>query len=89
MIDLELFRKNPQIFESEIKKRGLKIDTSIGLKLDKVKRDLIFKVDRLRSEKNLASKIISGLKREEKSKKIKQVKKINENLKKWKPSWQK
>ncbi|MBW2605812.1 MAG: serine--tRNA ligase [Deltaproteobacteria bacterium] len=82
MIDLELFRKNPQIFESEIKKRGLKINTSIGLKLDKVKRDLIFKIDRLRSEKNLASKIISGLKEEEKNKKIDQMKKINDDLKK-------
>lgn len=82
MIDLELFRKNPQIFESEIKKRGLKINTSIGLKLDKVKRDLIFKIDRLRSEKNLASKIISGLKGEEKNKKIDQMKKINDDLKK-------
>ncbi|MBA7568881.1 Serine--tRNA ligase [subsurface metagenome] len=82
MIDLELFRKNPQIFESEIKKRGLKINTSIGLKLDKVKRDLIFKIDRLRSEKNLASKIISELKEEEKNKKIDQMKKINDDLKK-------
>ena len=82
MIDLELFRKNPQIFESEIKKRGLKINTSVGLELDKVKRDLIFKIDRLRSEKNLASKIISGLKGEEKNKKIDQVKKINDDLKK-------
>lgn len=82
MIDLELFRKNPQIFESEIKKRGLKINTSVGLELDKVKRDLIFKIDRLRSEKNLASKIISGLKGEEKNNKIDQVKKINDDLKK-------
>lgn len=82
MIDLELFRKNPQIFESEINNRGLKINTSIGLELDKVKRDLIFKIDRLRSEKNLASKIISGLKEEEKNKKIDQMKKINDDLKK-------
>ncbi|MBE3089814.1 MAG: hypothetical protein IMZ45_02115, partial [Actinobacteria bacterium] len=82
MIDLELFRKNPQIFESEINNRGLKINTSIGLELDKVKRDLIFKIDRLRSEKNLASKIIPGLKEEEKNKKIDQMKKINYDLKK-------
>jgi len=82
MIDLELFRKNPQIFESEINNRGLKINTSIGLELDKVKRDLIFKIDRLRSEKNLSSKIISGLNGEEKNKKIDQMKKINDDLKK-------
>ena len=41
MIDLEIFRKDPEVFKSEIKKRGLKIDTGIGLKLDKERRDLI------------------------------------------------
>jgi len=82
MIDLELFRKNPQIFESEMKKRGLKIDTGAGLELDRKKRELILKIDKLRFEKNLASKIIPGLKGEEKNKKIDRMKKINEDLKK-------
>jgi seryl-tRNA synthetase len=82
MIDLELFRKNPQIFESEINKRGLKIDIATGIELDRKKRDLTFKVDRLRFEKNLASKIIPGLKGEERNKKINRMKRINEDLKK-------
>jgi len=82
VIDIELFRKNPQIFKSEIEKRGLKIDTTIGLELDKKKRDLIFKIDQLRYKKNLASKIIPELEGEKRNKKINQMKKINEDLQK-------
>jgi len=82
VIDIELFRKNPQIFKSEIEKRGLKIDITIGLELDKKKRDLIFKIDQLRYKKNLASKIIPGLEGEKRNKKINQMKKINEDLQK-------
>jgi len=82
MIDLEIFRKDPEVFKSEIKKRGLKIDTGIGLKLDKERRDLILEVDRLRSDKNKASKIIPALKGEKRNKKISQMKKINDDLKK-------
>lgn len=84
MIDLELFRKNPQIFKSEIEKRGLKIDIASGIELDRKKRELTLKIDRLRSEKNLASKTIPGLKGEKKNKEINRMKKINEDLKKMK-----
>lgn len=80
MIDLELFRENPKIFETEIKNRGLKIDTNRGLKLDTKRRNLIVKVDKLRSEKNMASKIIPSLKENERSEKINQMKKINNDL---------
>ena len=80
MIDVELFRKNPQIFKSEMEKRGLKINTSIGVELDRNKRDLIFKIDGLRFEKNLASKTLPGLKNEEKNKKIGLMKKLNKDL---------
>lgn len=80
MIDLELFRKNPDIFKSEIKKRGLKIDVSAGIELDKRRRDLISKIDSLRSEKNIASKKIPVLEDEERNKKIVLMKKINESL---------
>jgi seryl-tRNA synthetase len=80
MIDIELFRKNPSIFKTEIEKRGLKIDISTGIELDKKKRDLTSKIDRLRAEKNIASKIIPALKGEEKDKKISRMKEINEAL---------
>ncbi|MDD3818795.1 MAG: serine--tRNA ligase [Actinomycetota bacterium] len=80
MIDIELFRENPLIFKAEIEKRGLKIDISTGIELDKKRRDLTSKIDRLRAEKNAASKIIPGLKGKEKEEKISQMKKINETL---------
>ncbi len=82
MIDLQLFRKNPEIFESEIKKRGLNIDTGFGLKIDARRRDLIGKIDTLRAKKNEASKIIPGLKGEEKNSMLGQMKNINADIKK-------
>ncbi len=80
MIDIELFRKNPELFTKEIKNRGLKINTGIGLELDREKRDLIFKIDKLRSEKNTASKKIPELNGADKDKKISQMKKLNDDL---------
>ncbi|MCJ7665874.1 MAG: serine--tRNA ligase, partial [Actinobacteria bacterium] len=81
MIDIELFRKDPKIYDAEIKKRGMKIDTSLGIKLDSEKRKLTFKVDELRAKKNEASKIIPALKGNEKSRVILEMKKINSDLK--------
>jgi len=81
MIDLQLFRKNPEIFESEIKKRGLKIDTGHGLKIDARRRELIVKIDALRAKKNEATKIIPGLKGEEKESLLGEMKNITADIK--------
>jgi len=81
MIDIELFRRDPKIYDAEIKKRGMKIDTSLGISLDSKKRKLKFKVDELRAKKNDASKIIPTLKGEEKNKLIAEMKEINAGLK--------
>ena len=81
MIDIELFRRDPKIYDAEIKKRGMKIDTSLGISLDNKKRKLKFKVDELRAKKNDASKIIPTLKGEEKNKLIAEMKEINAGLK--------
>ncbi len=81
MINIELFRKDPKIYDAEIKKRGMKIDTSQGISLDSEKRKLTFKVDELRAKKNEASKIVPTLKGEEKSKVISEMKEINSGLK--------
>ena len=40
MIDIELFRKDPKIYDAEIKKRGMKIDISLGISLDSEKRPI-------------------------------------------------
>jgi len=81
MIDIELFRRDPKIYDAEIKKRGMKIDTSLGISLDSKKRKLKLKVDELRAKKNDASKIIPTLKGEEKNKLIAGMKEINAGLK--------
>jgi len=80
MIDIELFRKNPEIFEEEIKKRGMKIDVSDGVSLDRQRRELTFKDGELRAKKNEATKNIPLLKGEDRNKKIEEMKEINIEL---------
>jgi seryl-tRNA synthetase len=80
MIDIELFRSDPKKFEDEIKKRGMKIDVSAGISLDRQRRDLILRIDNFRSEKNEASNKIAGLVGDEKKKIISDMKEINVEL---------
>ncbi len=81
MIDIELFRRDSKIYDTEIKKRGMKLDTSLGISLDSERRKLTFKVDELRAKKNDVSKIMPTLKGEEKSRVIEEMKKVNSDLK--------
>lgn len=67
MIDIDLFRKNPEIFREEIKKRNMKINIDEDLEFDAARRKLISAVDELRALKNENSKKmpkLSGLERE-------------------------
>ena len=82
MIDLELLRKNPEVFKEEIKKRGIKLDVNTDIELEKERRNLIFKGDELRSKKNDASKMIPKLKGAKKEKIIADMKQLNNDLKK-------
>ena len=82
MIDLELLRKNPEVFKEEIKKRGIKLDVNTDIELEKERRNLIFRGDELRSKKNDASKMIPELKGTEKEKIIADMKQLNNDLKK-------
>lgn len=81
MIDMELFRKNPGIIEEEIKKRGMKIDLTLVIKLDIERRNLIVRIDEIRAKKNNASKLIPNVSGHEKDKMILEMKKLNKNLK--------
>ena len=85
MIDIELFRSEPQIFKDEIQKRGMKTDVDAAMIIDKKRRELIFKVDELRAKKNEASKIIPSAKGEEKNKLIAEMKDLNKELKDLEP----
>ena len=81
MIDLELLRKNPDIFKTEIKNRQMKINVDDDLKLDAERRELIFKVDKIRAEKNEASKKVPLLSGQEKQEMIARMKNLNNELK--------
>ncbi len=82
MIDLELLRKNPEIFKREIEKRGMPINVDDDLKLDAGRRKLIFQVDEIRAKKNEASKIAPNLQGDEKNEMISRMKVLNDDLKK-------
>jgi seryl-tRNA synthetase len=81
VIDVELLRKNPEIFKVEIEKRGMKIDIDSDLKLDAQRRGLIFKVDEIRAQKNEASKKVPLLSGTEKQEMITRMKQLNDELK--------
>ena len=81
MIDLELFRKSPEIYKEEVKKRNMRIDVDADIALDENRRDLIFKVDELRARKNETTKLIPGLSGEKKAKAVEEMKLLNEDLK--------
>lgn len=80
MIDLELLRNHPEILKKEIEKRGLDVDIDSGITMDKKRRSLIFEVEKLRAEKNEASKRIPGLKGDQKKEKIAEMKQLNKKL---------
>jgi len=80
LIDLDLFRKNPEIFKAEIKKRNMQVDVDADIKADKQRRKLIAAVDELRAKKNENSKKMPKLTGEEKTQVISDMKKINDEL---------
>lgn len=69
--------------ETEIRKRGMSLDVNVGLELDRRRRNLLVKIETLRARKNEASKIIAGARGEEREKLVSEMRKLNQNLKKW------
>ena len=80
MIDIDLFRKNPEIFREEIKKRNMKINIDEDLEFDAARRKLISAVDGLRALKNENSKKMPKLSGLEREKAIAEMKKVNDSL---------
>ncbi len=80
MIDVDLFRKNPQIFKAEIKKRNMSIDVDADLEFDESRRKIISEVDELRALKNINSKKMPKLSGDERNHAISEMKTINERL---------
>ncbi|MEK7573134.1 MAG: serine--tRNA ligase [Patescibacteria group bacterium] len=82
MIDIKLLRENPEEFAQKIKARGSDIDIDHILKLDKEFKELSLSVQRLREERNKASKeknIEKGKEIKEKLEKVEHQLKILEN----------
>ncbi len=81
MLDIKIIRNNPDLVKDNIKKRNLDLNLDEFLEIDKQKLELLVKVDELRALKNKVSKIIPSLSKEEKPEKIKEMKKLWEDLK--------
>ncbi len=78
MLDIKFVRQNPKTIEKELSKRGIKADIVRFLSLDKERRELIAKIEKLREKQNKSSKKI--IKPDEKM--IKEMKKIKEEINK-------
>ena len=82
MLDIRLFRENPEIIKADLKKRGM--DNAIVaqvIKLDEENRELMIKVEEARAQKNEASDKIAKLQGDEKKKAIDEMKTVGEQEK--------
>lgn len=85
MLDIKFIRKNPQIVKEGCGKKQVKVDIDRLLAVDKKRRELMKKIEDIQAKKNKANKKIPRLKKEDKSKIIKEMKKldkISDNLRK-------
>ena len=75
MIDIKFIRKHPDIVRENCKNRLVKVDIDKLLDLDKKRRELETEIDILRSKRNIGSKVKPS------PKKIKEMKNINQEIK--------
>ena len=66
MLDLKFIRENPDLVKKGIKLKNEKCDIDILLNLDSERRQLIFKVEQLKQERNDNSKQVAQLKKDKK-----------------------
>lgn len=82
MIDLDLLRQNPELFESACKVKNVKVDVRSFLKLDEKRRASIAEIQTMQAERNAVSKTVPTLKdKAEKEKVISNMKKLADELK--------
>ena len=65
MLDIKFIRKNPEKVKKGIRKKGKDVNIDLVLKLDEKKRNLLKEIEKIRAEKNLASKEIIRTKKKE------------------------
>ncbi|MCD6476757.1 MAG: serine--tRNA ligase [Candidatus Aenigmarchaeota archaeon] len=85
MLDIKLFRENPDIIKESEKKRGHDIkNVDEVIKLDNELRKLILESDKLKNKRNIVSEQINQLKKQGKNiaTKVKEMKKVADNISK-------
>lgn len=63
MIDIKLIRENPDYVSKALLKRNVEMDFSEFISWDRERRELIFRVDAMKNERNLTSKKIPIMKK--------------------------
>ncbi len=81
MIDIKLLRENPQKFERACLAKQITIDFVKFLKLDKKRRDLLTKIEKMKAIQNKSSSEIAQLQKSERVRKIKDMRKLVEKIK--------
>ncbi len=82
MLDLDLVRKNPELFQTACKNKNIKLDVAAFLKLDEERRALMFENQTMQAERNAVSKKMPTIKdKAEKEKVITDMKALAEKLK--------
>lgn len=83
MIDIKLIRSNPDLLRKSLESRKGNFDIEGLLKLDENRRELIVKVEQLKSKQNADSKLIPQYKKEGKdvSSIMEEMKELAENIK--------
>lgn len=82
MIDLDLLRRNPEIFAHACKVKNIKIDVHAFLKLDEKRRAAMAEAQKMQAERNAVSKTVPTINdKSEKEKVIVAMKKLADELK--------
>lgn len=81
MIDLKALRANPDEMRENLKKRNISVDLDMFLALDKEILEKNKKLDEIKNQKNIFSKMLPTLKLEEKQTKLFEMKALGEEEK--------
>lgn len=82
MIDIELLRKNPEIFKKGSKNKNIDVDIDAVLELDKKWRDVLKELEDLRANQNsLGERVVSEKDSKEKKETIEKLKEIKDRIK--------
>jgi len=82
MVDLDLVRNNPDLYQVTCKNKNIALDVKAFIKLDEKRRLMMSEVQTMQAERNAVSKTVPTIKdKTEKEKTIKEMKKLSDDLK--------